>query len=508
MISNDNKNDKNSIKDDNENILINKKRLFEDENVLFEDNKKYKISKNDKEENVIESDDKKEKNNEENDESDEEKLDINIKEEIEKDEINCEEKNKPKTTEMMLDNNYIIRHKERLNTELINTMYLKDLYDDYYSIVELNNGNIFMILRHKFYYFDFKSYKQLKIDESLTKYFSAAITFLYSEVVNDELIGIITEEFVLIIQYNKNEVKFFQIIEIKAKFLGSFDSGNLIIFNERNKEEDKKNILHYYIYDEKLKYKFESKEEIKFDDINKDENIDDYELYNSIANIKKLDDTTYIFFTQSSIPHEEVENKDANSMSFYERDYDLTLKIYLYENKTKKLNKIYEFSYKLHCIYSDPFFPENSEYSYFLKTWNNENIYINENDEIIFFLLNCSIFEKVNIKSNDLSKSTLFNKMKNVKSFFYDKKTNLFYIEKADDITFRHQILVYEDKDKINLINKIYSPYFLVDCLRTKSGKILGVTLNTVTYYEYSYLWGDYVPTKRDYLCLCSLKPK
>ena len=322
------------------------------------------------------------------------------------------------------------------------------------------------------------------------------------------MIGIITEEFVLIIQYNKNEVKFFQIIEIKAKFLESFDSGNLIIFNERNNEENKKNILHYYIYDEKLKYKFESKEEIKFDDINKDENIDDYELYNSIANIKKLDDTTYIFFTQSSIPHEEVENKDANSMSFYERDYDLTLKIYLYENKTKKLNKIYEFSYKLHCIYSDPFFPENSEYSYFLKTWNNENIYINENDEIIFFLLNCSIFEKVNIKSNDLSKSTLFNKMKNVKSFFYDKKTNLFYIEKADDITFRHQILVYEDKDKINLINKIYSPYFLVDYLRTKSGKILGVTLNTVTYYEYSYLWGDYVPTKREYLCLCSLKPK
>ena len=285
MNSNDNKNDKNSIKDDNEIILINKKRLFEDKSDLFEDNKKYKISKNDKEENVIESDDKKEKNNEENDESDEEKLDINIKEEIEKDEINCEEKNKPKTTEMMLDNNYIIRHKERLNTELINTMYLKDLYDDIYSIVELNNGNIFMILRHKFYYFDFKSYKQLKIDESLTKYFSEAITFLYSEVINDELIGIITEEFVLIIQYNKNEVKFFQIIEIKAKFLESFDSGNLIIFNERNEEENKKNILHYYIYDEKLKYKFESKEEIKFDDINKDENIDDYELYNSIANI-------------------------------------------------------------------------------------------------------------------------------------------------------------------------------------------------------------------------------
>ena len=159
MNSNDNKNDKNSINDDNEIILINKKRLFEDKSDLFEDNKKYKISKNDKEENVIESDDNKEKNNEENDESDEEKLDINIKEEIEKDEINCEEKNKPKTTEMMLDNNYIIRHKERLNTELINTMYLKDLYDDYYSIVELNNGNIFMILRHKFYYFDFKSYK-------------------------------------------------------------------------------------------------------------------------------------------------------------------------------------------------------------------------------------------------------------------------------------------------------------------------------------------------------------
>ena len=507
MNSNDNKNDKNSIKDDNENILINKKRLFEDENVLFEDNKKYKISKNDKEENVIESDDKKEKNNEANDESDEEKLDINIKEEIEKDEINCEEKNKPKTTEMMLDNNYIIRHKERLNTELINTMYLKDLYYDYYSIVELNNGNIFMILRHKLYYFDFKYYKQLKIDESLTKYFSVAITFLYSEVINEELIGIITEEFVLIIQYNKNEVKFFQIIEIKAKFLGSFDSGNLIIFNERNKE-NKNNILHYYIYDEKLKYKFESKEEIKFDDINKDENIDDYELYNYIANIKKLDDTTYIFFTQSSIPHEEVENIDANNMSFYERDYDLTLKIYLYENKTKKLNKIYEFSYKLHCIYSDPFFPENSEYCYFLKTWNNENIYINENDEIIFFLLNCSILEKVNIKSNDLSKSTLFNKMKNVKSFFYDKKTNLFYIEKADENTLRHQILVYEDKDKINLINRIYSPYFLVDWLRTKSGMILGVTLNKVTYYEYSYLWGDYVPIEREYICLCSLKPK
>ena len=47
-----------------------------------------------------------------------------------------------------------------------------------------------------------------------------------------------------------------------------------------------------------------------------------------------------------------------------------------------------------------------------------------------------------------------------------------------------------------------------MDWLRTKSGMILGVTLNKVTYYEYSYLWGDYVPTKRDYLCLCSLKPK
>ena len=88
----------------------------------------------------------------------------------------------------------------------------------------------------------FIPFKILNLNESIKKYSG----FKFFEEINNELIGTTANNFVLIVQINNKEVKFFQEIEIKAGMLKSFPNENLIIINEYE-EEKWINLLNYYM---------------------------------------------------------------------------------------------------------------------------------------------------------------------------------------------------------------------------------------------------------------------
>ena len=102
---------------------------------------------------------------------------------------------------------------------------------------------------------------------SLKKQFEKEnILFSDFQQINDELIGIISSKFLLLVKYNKNELSFFQEISIEPSIIKSFPSENLIIITEYVHEKEKDvNILNYYAYDEKKsQFQFQKKEEIDF----------------------------------------------------------------------------------------------------------------------------------------------------------------------------------------------------------------------------------------------------
>ena len=85
----------------------------------------------------------------------------------------------------------------------------------------------------------------------------------------------------------------------------SFPSENLIVINEYINEKDKKlNILHYYTYDKYLKFELKTREEINFQLLLKEEkieNVENYELFYWITNIKKFKNGKLYLFSLSSI---------------------------------------------------------------------------------------------------------------------------------------------------------------------------------------------------------------
>ena len=519
-------NKNNSLFSDNNNILNeNDPSLFKNDNLL---GKKTSLSKRDKDD---EKEVNEENNDEENEENDDEDNEENNDEENEEnnDEENGEEKiglfgilkllhdnekmyhknkNGPKPTPKLPNNYYIKRHKERCNTEIISLMNLYDFFMFFIDIKELKNGNYFLLFKNSFYYINSKTLQFLTIDESLDNYVSKSSFKSFVEI-NKELIGIIANNFVLIVQYNNKKIKFYQEIEIKANILTSFPSDNLIILNEYKNDQNgnKINTLYYYIYDENLKFKLQTTDEIK-----NEEKVDDYDLFNYIANIKKLNDDTLILFTQSTIPHEETQGIDANYMSFYERDYDLFLKIFLFDRKNKKLTNIYEFQFLEHCAYSDSgSVDENeSEYGDFLNIWKDENMHKKNDNEIIFYIFNLSLIVIFNVETHK-SKAYLFDGLKSAKNFFYDKNKDLYYIVKRDAYTSKHKILVYNIdtiNNKINFINIIYFPFYFNYVFRNKKGNYLGVAQRSKLFNELYPKTNIYAPIYDIFTTLCLLNLK
>lgn len=409
--------------------FINNENLFEDYNIINslengknkinsgkdKNNQKDDLKKNEDENGEESNDDEKEKNNEDENM----KINFNIFGSLFNYLEDKEKKVGPKMK--IMENYYLINHKEKCNSELISFMELNNPFMYYKDIKELKNGNIFILFEDEFYYISSKTFQIIKKDESLNKYLKKGYFLSFKEI-KKGLIGIISRDFVLIVQYNKNLIKFFQEIEIKANTFESFSSENLLIFNVYDKE-NKNNTLYFYKYDEKLKYQLQSKDEIKINN-NGEENVEDYLLYNYISNIRILNDGTLILFTQSSIPHEETQGFDANYMSFYERDYDLFLKIFLYDFKKNQLTKIYDIGYLEHTIYSECDYPEESEYGDFLRIFKDDNIFINfENNEFFFFNYNIDRLHFVNFKTKFNCCYLFKNKNnKKVKNMFYDKK--------------------------------------------------------------------------------------
>ena len=125
----------------------------------------------------------------------------------------------------------------------------------------------------------FIPFKILNLDESIKKYSG----FKFFEEINNELIGTTANNFVLIVQINNKEVKFFQEIEIKAGMLKSFPNENLIIINEYE-EEKGFNLLNYYIYDKNLKYQLQKKEEFDFLQFTREDiSIESYLYFNYVS---------------------------------------------------------------------------------------------------------------------------------------------------------------------------------------------------------------------------------
>ena len=509
------KNERNSISD------IEHNENYEDENGEEENEKDLKI--NNEKENKKENEEK-QKEEEENEEGeDEDDLEKKVNEEYEeenddesgeenginifknmlkgKEKWYCKKKNVPKPISRMRENKILKILERKSNSEIISKLDLNGtMYFRYIDIKELTNGNFILLFENEFYYINSRTFKILNIDESLKKYFCGAL-FSYLEEINEELLGIISNKFVLIVQINNKEAKLFQEIKIKANILKSFPFENLIVINEYIEEKEKKiNILHFYTYDKNLKFQLKAKEEINFNNFSKDEEIGNYNLFNCITNIKKFKNGKTYLFTLNSIPYEENQNFDSQYMSFYERDCMLFLNIYLYENK--ELTEIYSKNYIKHFTYSDSF--DESDFSDFLKIWYDENLFIDEkNNKIVFMCRDLSEFISFSIEE----KKSKRKKLKNIgyKSSFYNKKSNLWYCLAGDENLETQVIKTFKISEKIFYGINIYLPYYFEDILLTKKGYLLAVGKNIYTYYSFVHHLGRYAPNRIINTSLCLL---
>ena len=366
-----------------------------------------------------------------------------------KDKWYCKKENVPKPYQQLTYNKKLKKIKVKCNSEIISLLHLKEPFTNYGSInyldiKELTNRNFLILFTNKFYYINSMSFKILNIDESLKKCFCQEIKFSYFEEINIELIGVISNNIVLIVQINKKEAKLFQEIKIKANILKSFPNENLLIINEYIDEEEKKlNILNYYIYDKNLKYQFIQKEEINFAKISI---IDNFDLFNCIKNIKKLKNGKMLLFTVNTIPFKEKQEFDNLNRSFYERDVELYLNIYLYKNK--KLTLIYKKIYKMHFVYNNSIY--ESEYADFLKIFNDENLLINEKDGLIsFFNANLSNYVTVNIEEKKGRKIVL--EVEGFNQCIFDRKSKCCYLVRSFEDLEEQTIVLYLITEK-NLI--------------------------------------------------------
>ena len=533
-----------NYEEDNNDYLLDKKSLFSNITNKFDKNERNSISdiehdennedKNDEEENekdlkiINERENKKEneeKEEEENEEGeDEDDLEKKVNEEYEeenndesgeenginifknilkgKEKWYCKKKNVPKPISRMRENKILKILEVKSNSEIISKLDLNGtMYFRYIDIKELTNGNFILLFENEFYYINSRTFKILNIDESLKKYFCGAF-FSYLEEINEELIGLISNKFVLIAQINNKEAKFFQEIKIKANILKSFPFENLIVINEYIEEKEKKiNILHFYTYDKNLKFQLKAKEEINFNNFSKDEEIGNYNLFNCITNIKKFKNGKTYLFTLNSIPYEENQNFDSQYMSFYERDCMLFLNIYLYENK--ELTEIYSKKYIKHFTYSDSF--DESDFSDFLKIWYDENLFIDEkNNKIVFMCRDLSRLISVSIEEKKSKRKKLNNI--SFKSSFYDKKSNLWYCLAGNENLEQQVIRIFKLSGEIFYdIKNIYLPYYFDDILLTKKGYLLAIGKNIYTYYSFVHHLGRYAPNRIINTSLCLL---
>ena len=416
-----------------------------------------------------------------------------------------QKKNVPKPSYQLAKNVLAEELNEKVNSEIVSILNFEETFmsafgSNYIDVKELKNGNFFILFDNIFYCINSKTFKILKNDESLQKYFSKMSPFSYFEQINNELIGIISSDFLLIVKFDNKEVKFFQEIAIKAKIFKSFPSENLIIITEYVHGKEKKlNILNYYTYDDKnLKYQLKAKEDIDFTNFGKD--IIDYcDFFNCIGNIKKLKNGKIILFTISSVPFEEIQNYNENG-SFYERDCNIFLNIYFYENK--ELSTIFQRNYLQHYVYENDIF--ESDYGDILKFWNDRNIIIiEENKSIYFFIPNLYRYVDVNFETKKIKRikfPNLDDKM--TMNYFFDKKLGLFYMIRENDID-RQLITLYNIK---NPIKNIYLPYYFSQIFPTKKGYLLGVVKNTLTIYSFYHHLGRYAPSHTILTSLCLLK--
>ena len=285
--------------------------------------------------------------------------------------------------------------------------------------------------------------------------------------------------------------------------LQSFPSENLIVINEYINEKDKKlNILYYYTYDKNLKFEFKTKEEINFQHLLKEENIENienYELVYCITNIKKFKNGKLYLFSLSTIYLEEKRNFDEMGYSFYEDDYNITLNIYLYENK--QLTEIYKNNYIKSFYYYEDI--NESDYVEFINIWNDENLIIFEKDEKILFLdgnLNCIII--VNIATKKL-KTIKYNLEYKCKFLIYNKKSNTYYLllNIDNNIQTFQSFQLSQDKQ----VNKktFAFPFYFSNFLITKNGYLLGMVKRIFKYYNYSPFFQKYIPQTISFPSLC-----
>ena len=287
--------------------------------------------------------------------------------------------------------------------------------------------------------------------------------------------------------------------------LQSFPSENLIVINEYINEKDKKlNILNYYTYDKNLKFQLKTREEINFQYLLKEENlenIEEYELFYCITNVKKFKNGKLYLFTLSSILLEENQKFDNMDNSFYETDYKITLNIYLYENK--QLTTIYKTNYKKPFFYYEDI--NESDYNVFLNIWNDENLIINGKDEKILFLhhdLNRTVVVDPVTKIVKRKKYDINYKCK---LWVYNKKSNTYYL--VINIDNNNQVVESFQLFQYRIVNvKAYAfPFFFSNILLTKKGHLLGMVERVFKYYNYSPFFEKYIPQIITFPSLCLL---
>ena len=278
----------------------------------------------------------------------------------------------------------------------------------------------------------------------------------------------------------------------------------MLIVNEYVDEEEKRlNVLNYYIYDKNLKYQFLKKEEINFEKIAKKLNldIDNFDLFNCIKNIKKFKNGKIFLFTVNTIPFKEKQEFDDLNRSLYERDVELYLNIYLYENK--ELTLIYKKIYKKHFVYDNSIY--ESEYADFLKIFNDENLLINEKDGLIsFYNANLSNYVTVNIEEKKGRKIVL--DAEGFKQCIFDRKSNCCYLVRSFEDLEEQTIALYQiTEKKLDFTKLIYLPYIFKQILLTKKGNLLGVAKNTITVYSFYHHLERYAPSRTINTSLCLL---
>ena len=464
-----------------------------------------KSDKNEEENSENNEDAEGEENND--DESGEEGFFINLFKGLKgKEKWYCKKKNVPKPKYELAKNTLAQELNEKINSEIVTMLQLKETFNspflnNYLDIKELNNDYFFILFDNIFYCISSTKFKILNNNESLQKYFGKN-NKLFSgfEQINDELIGIISSDFLLIVKYDNKEVTFFQEISIKPSIVKSFPSENLIMITEYVHEKDKDlNILYYYLYDEKeSQYQLQKKEEINFSKFG--EEIKNFCYYfNLIGNIKKLKNGKIILFTISTILFEEKRNFDDLYRSFYERDCEIFLNIYFYENK--ELSLIYKHNYSQHFIYDNDII--ESDFANTLKFWNDRNIRINEEDKEIYFFIPY-LYRDILVNYETKKKKHKQFKGNDLKmNYFYDDKSKLYFIERSNGID--SQMISVFGSDKL-LIKHIFLPYYFSEIIPLKKGYLLGVIKNTLTVYSFYHHLGRYAPSKSVHTNLCLLK--